>query len=197
MDEVLKELMGESYSENLSKEEITSFFENRVAKSGKYVPLDKYTDMEKKAKTVTTLQNELDTYKKAQMTEQEKQEAANKELIEQNLALQKRVCKSEVEKVLTAGGLVEEDYKDIIDNLVLDDVDKSAELAKNLVNTLNNKIQLGVKTQLAEKLANAGSKPQGQGGAEITKDMFKQMTYSQQMKLAETNPTLYASVSSD
>ena len=195
MNEVLKELMGDSFKEDLTAEEISTFFENSVAKSGKYVPLDKYTSLEKKAKTIESLQKELDTYKSAQLTEQEKLQQALETMQNSNKDLQKRLCKKSVEKVLTEGGLTEEDYKDIIDSLVLEDEDKSTQLAQNLVKTFNARIEAEVKAKMAEKLAGAGKKPQGAEGVEITKEQFNKMTYTQQIKLAETNPELYKSLS--
>jgi len=195
MNEVLKELMGDSFKEDLTAEEISTFFENSVAKSGKYVPLDKYTSLEKKAKTIESLQKELDTYKSAQLTEQEKLQQALETMQNSNKDLQKRLCKKSVEKVLTEGGLTEEDYKDIIDSLVLEDEDKSTQLAQNLVKTFNARIEAEVKAKMAEKLAGAGKKPQGAEGTEITKEQFNKMTYTQQIKLAETNPELYKNLS--
>lgn len=196
MNEVLKELMGDSFREDLTAEEITSFFENSVAKSGKYVPLDKYTSVEKKAKTVESLQKELDTYKSAQLTEQEKLQQALEAMQTSNKDLQKRLCKKSVEKVLTEGGMTEADYKDIIDSLVLEDEEKSTQLAQSLVTTFNARIDAEVKVKMAEQLAKAGDKkPDGAEGGEITKEQFNKMTYTQQIKLAETNPELYKSLS--
>ena len=49
---------------------------------------------------------------------------------------------------------------------------------------------------MAEQLAKAGTqKPEGAEGGEITKEEFDKMTYSQQIKLAETNPELYRTLS--
>lgn len=197
MNEVLKELMGDSFKEDLTGEEIKNFFESSVVKSGKYVPLDKFTDMEKKAKNAANLQKELDTYKSAQMTEQEKTQQA----LEQSQAyikdLEKKLCRKSVEQVLSEGGLAETDYKDIIDSLVLEDEEKSKQLAKTLVTTFNNKVEAQVKTKMAEQLAQSGAKPQGAESGEITKEEFNKMTYSQQIKLAETNPKLFEKLSAN
>lgn len=198
MEEVLKELMGDNYKENLTGEEISAFFENSVAKSGKYVPLDKYTEIEKKAKSVANLQKELDAYKNAQLTEQEKLQNALEAMQNSNKDLQRKLCKKSVEQVLTEGGLVEADYKDIIDSLVLEDEDKSTMLAQNLVKATNARIDAEVKAKMAEALAKAGDgKPQGADGSEITKEQFANMTYTQQIKLAETNPELYRTLSAN
>lgn len=198
MEEVLKQLMGDNYKENLTGEEISAFFENSVAKSGKYVPLDKYTEIEKKAKSVVSLQKELDAYKNAQLTEQEKLQNALEAMQNSNKDLQRRLCKKSVEKVLTEGGLTEEDYKDIIDSLVLEDEDKSTMLAQNLVKATNARIEAEVKAKMAEALAKAGDgKPEGAASSEITKEQFAEMTYTQQIKLAETNPELYRTLSAN
>lgn len=198
MNEVLKELMGDSFREDLTAEEITSFFENSVAKSGKYVPLDKYTSVEKKAKSVESLQKELDAYKSAQLTEQEKTQQALEEAKTYIKQLERSNCKKSVEKVLTEGGLKEADYKDIIDGLVLEDEEKSTQLAQSLVNTFNARLDAEVKVKMAEQLAKAGDKkPEGAEGSEITKEQFNKMTYTQQIKLAETNPELYKALSAN
>lgn len=197
MEEVLKELMGDSYKEGLTKEEISSFFESSVAKSGKYVPLDKFTDMEKKAKNAASLQKELDAYKTSQLSEQEQLQKALEESKNNEKILQQKLCKTSVEKVLTEGGLSENDYKDIIDSLVLEDESKSIQLAQSLVTSFNNKLEAELKIKMAEQLAQAGNKPKGDEGGEITKEVFNKMSYSQQVKLAETDPQLYESLSSN
>lgn len=191
MNEVLKELMGESFNENLTAEQITSFFENSVAKSGKYVPLDKFTAVEKEAKAAKNLQKELDTYKTAQMTEQEQTQKALEDTRAYAKDLERKLCKQSVKQVLTEGGLTEADYEGIIDSLVLEDEQKSTNLARNLVNTFKTKMEAEVKAKLAEQLAQSGAKPQGAESGELTKEDFNKMTYSQQIKLAETNPKLY------
>lgn len=194
MEEVLKELMGDSFKEGLTKEEISSFFEDSISKSGKYVPIDKFTAVEKKAKKVDSLQQEVDTYKNAQLTEQQRLEQALEANVQSMKEMQRRLCKSNVEKVLTAGGMNEDDYKDIIDSLVLEDEEQSTKLAQNLVSTFSKKVEAEVQAKMAAELAKAGAKPAGAGAETITKEAFDKMSYSQMMKLAEENPTLYASL---
>lgn len=199
MDEQLKEVMGEAYKENMTAEEINSFFETKFAESGKFVPLTKYTALEnknkeykEKDKEIASLKTELEGFKNQNLTDQEKlqKELENEKKSREDLT--KQLNKTTVEKILTKGGINEEDYKDFIDDLVTDDLQKSEKLANNIVAAFQTKLEAEVKNAVAAKLKEAGELPKGGGGTEtLTKEQAEKMSYSARLKLKQENPELY------
>lgn len=203
MEEVLKELMGEEFKEGLTKEEVNQYFKDSFSKSGDYVPLSKYKDVESKAKTlkekdnlIASLQKELETKGAEGLTEVEK---VQKELEIKNDLLKKaqlEISKSKVEAVFSKSGLVEDDYKEIIDGLVSEDTDKSLKLAESMASTIAKKVELGVKDAVSKKLSEAGQVPQGaSSNGEATKESFDKMNYAERVKLYNEKPEVYKTLS--
>ena len=80
MDEMLKEIMGDSYKEGMSKDDVQSFFKKQVLSSGEYTNSGK-ANAEKKelSDKIASLQAELD----AKMTDDDKKKKADTDM--QNL----------------------------------------------------------------------------------------------------------------
>ena len=82
MDEVLKQIMGESYKEGMSKEDVQNFFKKQVLSGGDYVNSGKANAEKKELNDkLAALQAEHD----AKMTDDDKkkkEEADTKKLIE-------------------------------------------------------------------------------------------------------------------
>lgn len=169
MEEILKEMMGESFKSDMTKDDITKFFENSVISSGKVVPLEKFTNIEKQYKDskneVGKLNKQIEDFNNSQLSEADKKaklDADNKALIE---GLQKQLIQTKVEKVFETNGIKSEDYSEFIENIVSLDEDKSVNSANSLVNMLKKRVEEQVKTELAEKLKTSGKLPDGQGNA--------------------------------
>lgn len=165
MEEIIKEIMGDQFKSGMTKEDITSFFENSVISSGKVVPLDKFTNIEKQykdsKKSIEDLTKQVENFNNSKLSDEElkaKLDAENKTLIEN---LQKQLIQTKVEKIFEANGMKSEEYADFIGNLVSLDEEKSINSANSLINVLNKQIESQVKTQLDEKLKNSGTLPGG------------------------------------
>lgn len=111
-----------------TEEQITNYL-NQVK-----TEVDPFRD---KANKTDELQTELDKLNQQGMTELEK---ANKAIEDSNkiiAELTKQVNKSEVKAIFGGAGLTEDDYKDLIDGIVSDDLETSKSLASNFVTILN------------------------------------------------------------
>ena len=167
MEEILKEMMGENFKSDMTKEDITKFFENSVISSGKVVPLEKFTNIEKLYKDskneVGKLNQQIESINNSKLSDEElkaKIEADNKKLVE---GLQKQLIQTKVEKIFESNGIKTEDYSEFIGNIVTLDEEKSVASANSLVNMLKKQVEEQVKTELAEKLKNSGKLPDGEG----------------------------------
>lgn len=167
MEEILKEMMGENFKSDMTKEDITKFFESSVISSGKVVPLEKFTNIEKLYKDskneVGKLNQQIESINNSKLSDEElkaKLDADNKKLVE---SLQKQLIQTKVEKVFESNGIKTEDYSEFIGSIVTLDEEKSVSAANSLVKMLKKQVEEQVKTELAEKLKNSGKLPDGEG----------------------------------
>ena len=173
MEDIIKEIMGDQFRSDMTKEDVTNFFENSVASSGKYVPLDKFTAIEKQykdsKKIVGELTEQIQNFNNSKLSDEElktKLEANNKKMIE---SLQKQLIQTKVEKIFETNGIKNEDYSDFIESIISLDEQKSISSANSLVNALKKNIENQVKEQLEEKLKKSGKLPDGSSDGDDSK----------------------------
>ena len=170
----LKELMGDSYKEGMSKEEVQAFFKKQVLSSGEYENKGK-ADADKKA-----LNTEIETLKqqlKDKMSEEEKKKTAdddNKKLIE---SLQKQLAESQISSSKSAAisalaeakikaGIKDEDkdYEDFISEISSTDNEKTSKISKYISKIVLNAYESGKTEAIKNKLGKMGSFKDGQDG---------------------------------
>lgn len=202
-EEVLKELMGESYKEDLTSEDITNFFKNQVASSGEYVPLTKYKNVEdklkdskEKDKIIADLQQQLDAKSQEGLSEVEKLQKQLEESQKNSQATTKELNKMKVESILLQGGLSADDYKDILEGIVSEDLDKSTKLAENIVAAFKNKIDVAVKDEISKKMQDVGTIPSGSTTetSNANGKKLSQYSYNELLKMKSENPAMYESL---
>lgn len=148
MEELMKQILGDSYKENMTQEEIQTFFKNQVLGSGNYVNKEK-AEAEKKK-----LQDDLDAKNlelQNKMTDDEKKEAADKELKNQLEQLKQQLLEGKINsslykaKSITAKARLnsgvednDEDFEEFISAIATDDEEKTSKIAK-YVNTIVEK----------------------------------------------------------
>lgn len=148
MEELMKQILGDSYKENMTQEEIQTFFKNQVLGSGNYVNKEK-AEAEKKK-----LQDDLDAKNlelQNKMTDDEKKAAADKELKNQLEQLKQQLLEGKINnslykaKSITAKARLnsgvednDEDFEDFISAIATDDEEKTSKIAK-YVNTIVEK----------------------------------------------------------
>lgn len=173
MDEELKKIMGESYKENMTSDEINDFFKNKILGDGTYVRKE-MADAEK-----NRLQQELDAKKeelKNKLTDDEKKALADAEtqqrikdleakLLESTKTTNQAKAISATSKAREVSG-VEDDDKDFAEfiNLVINDNEENSLKIAKYVNTLVEKAYENGKSEVTKnKLANMGNFHTGDG----------------------------------
>lgn len=117
-------------------------------------------------KELKQLREDAAAYKKLQdanLTDAEKIQKALDDAAASKADYDKKSNRLEVEKILVAAGLTEEDYKDVIDGLVSEDADASKTLATNLANMLSKQKE-SVKQKTKEELMDGTSGAGGEDG---------------------------------
>lgn len=122
-------------------------------------------------KELKQLREDSEAYKKLQeanLTDAEKIQKALQEAETAKLDFAKKSSKLEVEKILVAAGLSEEDYKGLIDGLVTEDAEASKTRANSLAEVLKKQKE-AIEKQTKEKLMDGTQKPGGAGGKDDEK----------------------------
>lgn len=167
MEEQLKELMGESYHEGITNEEIQTFFKNSILGGGEYVN-KQMAEAEKKK-----LQDELNKAKASlgeKLTDDEKKAEADKErearITELEQALAKNTLATNSYKALgiTAEARLNADIKDddkefgeFIDNIVSDDEEKTKKISSYVNKIVKAAYEKGKADMTKNKMANMGN----------------------------------------
>lgn len=197
MEELLKQIMGDSFKENMTQEELQGFFKNQVLSSGEYVNKG-MADAEK-----LRLQNQLkdaNEQLKNKMTDDEKKAAADQELQNQIEELKKQLLEgkknqSELKangitlKARQNAGIAEDDkeFAEFITSIISEDEAETSKIA-NYVNTIAEKAYEKGKTDATKnKLGAMGNLNQGggndgneeTGAEEIAKRLAKAATVGQ------------------
>lgn len=122
-------------------------------------------------KVLKKLQEDSAAYEKlkeAGLTDAEKLQKALDDAAVSKSDFQKKSNRLDVEKILVAAGLTEDDYKDLIDGLVSEDADASKALATNLASMLKKQKEAAIqktKEELMDGTKGAGGSG-GSGGGE-------------------------------
>lgn len=200
MDEKLKEIMGESYKEDMTSDDIQAFFKNQVLGTGEYV--NKAASEAQKRELENKLKAANDTIK-SKMSDDERKTADSQAqadkiaelermLAEQNQNTNILKALSLTSKARITSGLEEEDkdFADFLKNVVSEDSEKTTKIA-NYINTLVQKAFEKGKTEATKsELGNMGKMKAGNSNgdsadktmAETLAEQLANMAYKQNKK---------------
>ena len=204
MNEVLLEVLNnETYTTN---EERAKAIQTALATL--VIPKDKFNEQSKRLQNVEAEKNDLQAKNKEldnKYNDLRKQnmsaEERNKEEIEQfkkeKEEFARQLSELAVEKILAKNGVNsdtygEEEYKNLVNDLIADNVDNSTTKANNFITILNKQKEY-VEQETTSNLLKNTPRPNA-GGEEdkpVTKEDFDNMTYSEMMKFSVENPEMY------
>lgn len=122
----------------------------------------------KELKRLQGIETEYNKLKDADLTDAEKIQKALKDAEASKLDFTKKSNKLDVEKILVAAGLTEEDYKDLIDTLVSDDAEKSKAAATAFAGLVSKQKEAAVQ-KTKEELMDGTKTPGGEDNKEDEK----------------------------
>ncbi len=175
MDEELKKIMGEAYKEDMTADDIKTFFKNQVLGDGKYVNKEMAEAEKKKLQDAL---NAKDLELQNKMTDDEKKQAADKALQEELETLKAELLKGKVNSneykamSITAksrlnAGITDDDkeFTTFINSISSEDETKTSNIA-NYINTLVEKAYEKGKADITkEKLGGMGNFNSGNNNA--------------------------------
>lgn len=161
----------EELSQVLSNEELDD--EAKTAEiqkiiGSKFIPQKKYNDLkEETSKAYGLLQQEYNDYKQSKMTDEEKKQEYVSKLENNYKSVKLELNKKTAENIFVGAGLSEEDYSEILEDIVGEDTEKTVKLAQTICKTMSNR-QEKQKEALKKKIAEGTPKPDaGEGSAEV------------------------------
>ncbi|MBQ9298762.1 MAG: hypothetical protein IJ223_07080 [Clostridia bacterium] len=176
MEELLKQIMGEAYKEDMTQDDIQSFFKNQVLGSGNYVNKSKSEAEIKKLQDALDAKN-LELQNK--MTDDEKKAAADQALKDQLEELQQQLLAGKISnseykamsitsKSRLNSGIADDDkeFGEFISSISTEDEEKTSKIA-NYINTIVEKAyEKGKADMTKNKLGGMGNfnSTNGEGG---------------------------------
>ena len=131
MEEELGSILENAELDNEAKQEA---IKTLVGKS--FVSNEQYNKVKakqtKQDEAYKALKTEFDTFKESKMSDEEKQAEASKRIQEQYQKANLTISKMCAENTFAKAGFKEDDYKDILDNIVSEDTEKTKGLAETI-----------------------------------------------------------------
>lgn len=155
--------MDEELNKILSNEELDSNARVEAIKAlvGKdFVPVSKHTE---KIGELQKVQNDFENYKKSKMTDEEKNAEAIRVAQENEQKTNRMLSQLFAENVFAKAGIKEEDYKDIIPDIIQSDAETTKKIAEKICSTMV-KQKAEIEKNMQKKIADAQKKPEGGEG---------------------------------
>ena len=170
----LKELLGDSYKEDITADEVKEIFKKQFVATGEYENRDKANAEKNELKNqVAKLQEELagkmtdDEKKTAQDNETKKLiEKLQKQLSESNLIISKKTAIGNLSGLQAKMGIKDDDtdFNDFITNIAFEDNEKTDKISKYISTMISNAYESGKNEATKNQLAKMGSFKGGQDG---------------------------------
>lgn len=194
----LKDMMGDSFKEGMSVDDIANFFEGKNyadLSTGNYVDKNKFDNQ---VNTLTAQLNEKEKELNAKLTDDEKNAKASQEQIkriqelekqlkENTISGNKNVVNSVLQKSRDILGIQADDtdFVSFVDNITTDDSDKSNKIANYISKIINDSYEKGKQDATKDAMGDFG-KHKGQGssgkGSDEIGDLGKRLAKSKKGK---------------
>lgn len=189
----IQSLLGEEYREGMTIDEINAVLANRQFVDPTTLPksVEKHI-FDKTASELSKVKKELNELKNNSLTDEEKVNAAIAAADARANEYSAKLNRLDVEKLFMADGLTEDDYADLIEDIVSEDSEKTMKLAKSLLTVVKNQKSAAEKALRAELLKKTPKPPAGEpGGEEMTLDKFRKLSPKERYDFSVSNPEEY------
>ncbi len=166
----IKGLLGDAYREGMTIDEINEALADKnfidpetLPKSVSKELFDKKTsELSKALKRIGELEN-------SKLTDDEKNQKILEDAENARIDYLRKSTRLDVEKVFVEGGLVSEDYAEIIEGIISEDTEKSVALAKTIMSAISNQ-KTATEKAVKSELLKGSPKPPAGGGKTLTVD---------------------------
>ena len=190
----IQELLGEAYKEGMTIEEINAAIADKsFVDSASLPPSVSKATFDKTASELASAKHKITELENANLSADEKLAKALEDAQKAQDEYTAKSVRLDVEKVLVAGGLSEDDYKNVIDGIVSTDREKSVAMANNLVSLLTAQRQAAESAVTKKLQSSLNDPPKGKPDkGEMTKEEFDKLTLTEKIQFKEAHPEEYA-----
>ena len=162
----LKELLGDTYKEGMTLEEVEAALADKNLVDPSTLPKSVSKELfDKTASELAKVKGELKKLKESSMTAEEKvQEELNKAQ-ELQKTYAKELAKLKAKEIFVEAGLIEKDYASLLDAVVSEDEEVTTTRAKAIVAVINAQKQAVEQAVKADLLKGTPKPPAGGGGS--------------------------------
>ena len=152
MDEELNKILGDESLDNEARKEAIKAYVGTG-----FVPMSKHSEQ---AQKLSTLKTEFEEYKKTKMTDEEKREEEAKIAKEKEQTTNRLLAQMFAENVFSKAGFQEDDYKDIIPNILQSDAEATKKVAESIRDSMLAQ-KKAIEESVMKKIADGQKKPDG------------------------------------
>lgn len=173
----IQSLLGEAYREGMTVEEINAALANRQFVDPATLPKSvEKSVFDKTASELSKVKKELAQMKDASMSDDEKVQAALAAADAKEKEFSAKLNRLEAEKLFVAAGLTQDDYADVLDDIVSEDTEKTMKRAQNTLALITGQRTAAEKALRAELMRGTPKPPAGQGGKPAGPNYQKQIS---------------------
>ena len=160
----LKELLGDTYKEGMTLEEIeTALAERDLVDRSELGEVVSKAIFDKTASELSALKKEVKKLKESSMTAEEKVQAELDKATELQKQYARELAKLKAKEIFIGAGLAEKDYAPLLDVVVSEDEEVTVGRAKAMVDVINAQKQAVEKAVKADLLKGTPKPPAGSG----------------------------------
>lgn len=194
----LKDLLGESYKDDLTVEEIKKILADKNFVDPSTLPKSvEKSVFDKTASELAKVKKELKALKEQTMSDEEKIQEELKKAQEAQTTYTRELSKLRAKEIFVEAGLTEKEYSSILDTVVSDDEEVTKTRAKTMIELIANQKKLAEEKLKKELLKNTPSPRNGEGSLTITKEDFQKMGWRERVELKQQNPELFKQLSKE
>jgi hypothetical protein len=165
----IQTLLGDSYREGMTVDEINAALSNKSFVDPSTLPKSVEKGLyDRKVSELSAANKELKQLKEAGLTDEDKANAAIQEAESTKKQYATALNKLSVEKLFVSEGLQEDDYKDLIDNIISEDSEKTKMLANEIISIIKKQ-----KESLRAEMLKGNPKPKAGEGSSSSSDYNK------------------------
>lgn len=159
--EFLKEKLGDKYEEfmGLIGEDVKLKVDDGEESDEHMIPKSRFDEVNGKYKD---MKRKLKAIENDKLTDEEKFQNLIDETEEAKLSYLKELSKLEAMKIFVDAGLEEDDYSEILEDIVTEDKDRTSNLAKKMVGIIDMQKQLVEKKVKSDLMENTPKPPKGE-----------------------------------
>jgi len=191
----LKELLGDAYREDMTLEEVEQALEGINLVDPDKLPKSVSKDVfDKTASELARIKKELKELQEKNMTAEEKLKLELEKAAESQAQYKRELSKLRATEIFVTAGLIEDDYKTLLDIVVSEDEEATRVRAKSMVDVIASQKKAVEKTVKAELLKGTPKPEPGEPSKSMTLDDLRKMSLMDKQKFAMENPELYQSI---